>query len=236
MKSSRQKLLGGILFLLLLVIFTDYLWTNEIFNPPHLAVEPPEWHGIQIGRTTIHGAISLIGEPDKIVTRGSYQVYQYKYEPELNWAFVELWIESSDPSEQIAAVLRIIPSIRTQRIADETPDLTELVSAYGKPDSVTWSDWDGERYLIWARYGIAARVPTPVSIEATRIDRENAAVAVDILLFEPMGVRKLGRVRWPWPEQATDGGPVGWTSIKPIYLYDDKEPRDPFDWTGIETK
>ena len=90
--------------------------------------------------------------------------------------------------------------------------------------------------MIWARHGIAARVATPVSIAGTRFNLEYSTVALEVLIFEPIGARRLGRLRLPWPLQFGEGGPSGWAWIKPVYLYDDKEPRDPFDWTGIESK
>jgi hypothetical protein len=201
----------------------NYIWINELFDPPELAASASSWRSITPGQTSVEEAQTILGPPDEILDHHGYRVYRYKWDSTLHWLWVELWIRPDQNPNLVTAVYRSFPYYAEgKRPMEDVPSLEELIAQYGRPDKVTWSTADGMRYMIWAHQGIAAKVEAE-SYQSTWRDFEVG----EIILFEPMGVRKLLGQVWPFPERLS----VGWGSRN--WHETDKLPEDPYDWDII---
>jgi hypothetical protein len=224
-KEARRPLSVVALISLFLVgvagwYLADYIWVNQPFDAPPLAPTAPAWRTIRPGETSADEAIAILGEPDDIVDRGKYRVYQYRWDSRLHWLLVELWTEVDTDASRVWAVLRTLSYYDpAKHPAEDVPTVEELLLQYGRPDRVTWSVGSELRYWIWARHGIAAKVEA----DMYRTSWEDFDVA-EVLLFQPRTIRTLVRESLPWPENG-----AGWAHRN--INDDDLLPEDPYDWS-----
>lgn len=209
---TLAALLSGIGFL---------LWYFEVFPAPTL-YPPPTWHGIVPGRTTETEAVSLVGRPDSIELRKGYVILQYVEHTDLDWEVVELWLQERENGRVVAGVLLVSP------LPPETARTPAQLGVRGeRPDAVMWTTTSGYRYLSWARQGLAT------STAVMRSFSWNLPVG-EVLLFEPMGMRRALRTDWPWPTHGPGVG-SGWNTVNIFKVGDhaDVYPQDPFDWREV---
>ena len=189
---------------------------------------PSSWRGITPGQTTLEEAETLLGAPDFTEKRQGYQVYGYEGRAELGWHNVELWAAEREGQEVLIGVLRVDQYLDegTDRYSlADIQNLEQLVTPYGRPEQVTWSNYCQARHLVWAQNGIASTVDS----HADPPEWSNFFVQA-VLIFEPMSVRQFMRTRWPWPQY----GPV-WSHQNPCDETDvlDALPEDPYDWEHV---
>lgn len=195
------------------------------------------WQGITPGKTTLTEVVSLLGDPHEQTRRGDYQIYTYKnlgyLGPSGRWHETEIWAQVQAMSTTVMAVYRSDPYTKATDTGyisrADIASVGDLVNIYGKPDKVAWTYIVNLRYLIWARYGIAAEV----NVNMWR-RRWNELHVFEVILFEPMTLSEFLQTQsqWPWPHQVSE---IGTENLYPVGSSDhpDALPEDPFDWNNI---
>jgi hypothetical protein len=187
----------------------------------------PSWHGITPGHTTAGRLVKLLGEPDRIEQRSDYQIYSYDHRKDLGgWRIIEAWIRDKGDEDIIFAIYRSNPYFmrdgKLVSIAD-IHSLSQLLSDFGKPESVTWSTHCC-RYLIWAEQGIAASVdPLQYLLFGWEIN------VYSVLLFEPMLLGQFQQANLPWNYYLQA------IVMEPTCYRSDTYPEDPFNWEQFPT-
>jgi hypothetical protein len=231
--SSWVKPLTMTLLILLVAVFGRYFYTRYDLIPPNLE-SPPTWRGITPGETRLQQAFDLLGSIGDAEMRdpscqNSFWTYRYTNPEEYGWGVVELWAQDEEGERIVQAVYfsRAYSSSTDPLPETDESHLGLLVGEYGRPDKVTWSTGRLGRVLMWPRHGVMADADANVEREGFALDE---AKILEMVLFEPMGLRKTLRIerQWPWPYGSIRSLNNMYTEAPGDWL-----PEDPYDWSLV---
>jgi hypothetical protein len=191
----------------------------------------PVWRGIQPGRTTLEEALDILGPADKVGVRGEYDYYRYVEREDPGWERVELWVQEQRGENMVVGILRDRRYEEGISRVEDFRTLEELVLQYGRPDDVKWTVQSHMRYLIWARQGIS----TSVLATQDRIDEWDKLWVFDIVLFEPMSLRKYLGTAFPLWDDIFEGWIPENMYAPGLSDAPDRLPEDPYDWAHMPT-
>lgn len=221
---TLRNLLMGIALGAVLLCIGFLLWYYEIVPSVVVSKTSPSWHNIIAGQTALDEALVALGVPDGVEARFGNEVYHYDNRQNLGWQRIELWIEQRGNQRIVLGILRDWPFEDA-----EIQSLDQLVIMYGQPDKVTWANYCGARYLIWARHGVAA-----LASGSVRRFEWNELHVLNILIFKPMGVRRFLKSTWPWPQYGAGFANEN-ICVQPYTDAPDTLPEDPYDWEHMPT-
>lgn len=198
--------------------------------PPNLS-ETQSWRGITPGQTTLQEALAIMGEGVAEYRQSGY-AYTFHSVQETRWRTVELWTEDRNSGRIVIAILFDNPADfkgREDTKFLEFHSLGQFAEELGEPTFVSWTSAPFERAPIWSQDGILVIASANFIQEDFK---QSDAEITGVLLFEPMGLRKMLRsiYSWPWPK---------FWSITQNDMHAnrlDTYGRDPYDWSVLTHK
>jgi hypothetical protein len=180
---------------------------------------PPVWNGIEVGKTALSTAITLLGTPAETRTIKQYDLFRFA--DNKSWQ-VELWVNKSDAAQTVTGLIRTLVN----------PQKGEMLSAYvlkyGRPDEVSWSSYCELRTLLWPRQGIAVLANANISNA-----QWDTLIVSGVFLFEPVQLDEVVSQNFAILSS------FGWSSvnlcISPYTDAPDYFPKDPYDWVHMPT-
>lgn len=189
--------------------------------------DEPTWMGITIGQSTLDDVKTLL------------TTFRYKYtfidNDNYNIRFV-IWdpfqVEQGEPTSIRLClnkdIIQVMAVAYTFPLSIPRPNLSDLITQFGSPDAITWTDNPATRVVFWFEHGFAAVVTViPNEVSDPR--------------FEPTFGRVVEEIYFPYQdiEGYEDRWPYNQTRKFNVYLPSPEDPsvdfgpENPFDFDAI---